>query len=392
MNDTLIESIEKDQALQFFGGTPSSEDVILPEPEKDKKKDNFFEDSDDFNFSDFLPEDEKKKVEEEAKAKKELDQIPAEEKPEEKSKETSKEPKEIFSFVSKLIEKNKIEGFEDGAPITTLKEVEELIEANMQESHAKGKEQAKTEILESLPPEVQIMVDYASRGGQDIRGLLKALVSSEEVKELSLENAEDHEVIVEKYLESKQVFKTKQEIKEQIQEWKDLGKLEAKAKQFKPELEELSRKETERKIEEHKQYEAMQEEARKQYKNNVFNALKDSDLNGVKLDKRTQDFLYKALTTEHKSAEGLSTNLLGQLLEKYQFIEPNYKLLLEATWLLADPDAYRKKIREEVAQQHDAETVRKLRTSQGLKGGSSQPEEETPKRGGIKRTGFFSIK
>jgi hypothetical protein len=76
--------------------------------------------------------------------------------------------------------------------------------------------------------------------------------------------------------------------------------------------------------------------------------------------------------------------LLGHLLEKYQFVEPNYTLISEALWLLSDPDGYKTKIMEKGAQQSVEKTVRKLKTEQANAGGSSlgveQREEDTKSR------------
>ncbi len=63
--------------------------------------------------------------------------------------------------------------------------------------------------------------------------------------------------------------------------------------------------------------------------------------------------------------------LLGHLLEKYQFVEPNYGLISEALWLLQDPDGYKAKIMDKGAQKSVEATVRKLKTEQANTGGSS---------------------
>ena len=60
---------------------------------------------------------------------------------------------------------------------------------------------------------------------------------------------------------------------------------------------------------------------------------------------------------------GKNTNLLGHLLEKYQFVEPNYTLISEALWLLQDPEGYKAKIMDKGAQKSVEQTVRKLKTA-----------------------------
>jgi hypothetical protein len=60
--------------------------------------------------------------------------------------------------------------------------------------------------------------------------------------------------------------------------------------------------------------------------------------------------------------------LLGHLLEKYQFVEPNYSLISEALWLLQDPVSYKAKIMVKGAQKSVEKTVRKLKTEQSNAG------------------------
>jgi hypothetical protein len=52
------------------------------------------------------------------------------------------------------------------------------------------------------------------------------------------------------------------------------------------------------------------------------------------------------VSAQYPSITGKPTNLLGHLLEKYQFVEPNYGLITEALWLLSDPDGYRQNVKQ----------------------------------------------
>jgi hypothetical protein len=93
--------------------------------------------------------------------------------------------------------------------------------------------------------------------------------------------------------------------------------------------------------------------------------------------------LYNGLVQpSYPSVSGKNTNLLGHLLEKYQFVEPNYTLISEALWLLSDPNGYKAKVMEKGAQGAVEKTVRKLKTEQSNTGGSSlgvQQEEKNSK-------------
>jgi len=83
---------------------------------------------------------------------------------------------------------------------------------------------------------------------------------------------------------------------------------------------------------------------------------------------------------QYPSISGKPTNLLGHLLEKYQFVEPNYSLIAEALWLLSDPDNYRQSLVKQGKNQAVEQTVRQLKTEQSNKIASSSTEEYEPEQ------------
>jgi len=100
----------------------------------------------------------------------------------------------------------------------------------------------------------------------------------------------------------------------------------------------------------------------------------------MKLDKKTQAFLYSGLVQpQYPSVSGRPTNLLGHLLEKYQYVEPNYELIAEALWLLSSPDDYRQSLQKQGKNAAVEQTVRQLKTEQARKNVSSSYEEEEQK-------------
>jgi hypothetical protein len=127
------------------------------------------------------------------------------------------------------------------------------------------------------------------------------------------------------------------------------------------------------------------------YMQNVYDTLKPGDLNGIKLDKKTQELLYSGLIQpQYPSVSGRPTNLLGHLLEKYQYVEPNHGLIAEALWLLADPNAYKTKIREQGQKESVEKTARMLKTEEARKYSSSPVvESEEVKQKTIKRSNNF---
>jgi hypothetical protein len=115
-----------------------------------------------------------------------------------------------------------------------------------------------------------------------------------------------------------------------------------------------------------------QAEQAKAYQDNVYNTLSIGELGGVKLDRKVQGMLYSGLVQpNYPSISGKQTNLLGHLLEKYQFVEPRHDLIAEALWLLADPDGYKAKVKDQGAKATVEKTVRTLKTEEARKLSSS---------------------
>lgn len=290
---------------------------------------------------------------------------------------------------SKLIEEGLLIGFEDDKPMDeySIKDWKELLQANFEEKERAIKEQTPKEFFESLPEELQYAAQYVANGGNDLKGLFSALAQVEEVRGLDPTDEMDQEQIVRSYLRATG-FGNDEEIDEEIVTWKDLGKLEQQANKFKPKLDRMQESIVAQKIAEQEQMKAQQEQAASAYMDNVYEALKPSELAGIKLDKKTQAMLYAGLVQpNYPSISGRNTNLLGHLLEKHQFVEPNYPLVAEALWLLADPEGYKSKIMDQGKNKVVENTVRQLKTEQNRKISSTVPDdkEDEPKQRKIPR-------
>jgi hypothetical protein len=74
--------------------------------------------------------------------------------------------------------------------------------------------------------------------------------------------------------------------------------------------------------------------------------------------------------------------MLGHLLEKYQFVEPRHDLIAEALWLLADPDGYKSKIKDQGGKAVVEKTVRQLKTEEARKISSSVSDDSEPQQRG----------
>ncbi len=279
----------------------------------------------------------------------------------------------ISDVFSKLIKEDKIVPFDDDKELDdyTAKDWEELIQANLDERANQVRRETPKQFFESLPEELQIAARYVADGGQDMKGLFATLASVEENRGLDIKKEKDQERIITEYL-SATGYGNSEEIAEEIEIWKDLGKLESQAGKFKPKLDKMQEKIVARKLQEQQLKKKQQEQASQQYMKNVYETLKGGAIGEIKLDKKTQAMIYNGLVQpSYPSVSGKNTNLLGHLLEKYQFVEPNYGLISEALWLLQDPTGYKAKIMDKGAQEAVEKTVRKLKTEQANAGGSA---------------------
>lgn len=291
----------------------------------------------------------------------------------------------LVDTFSKLIDEGLLIPFDDEKPMEeySMKDWKELLQANFEERENKVKQEVPATFFESLPRELQYAYKYIADGGEDLKGLFKALSHVEEVRTLNPSDENDQEHIARQYLRATQ-FGTEEEISEEINTWKDLGTLGKKANQFKPKLDKMQQEVVEYQLKQQESFKQQQEEAANQFMDNVYHTLKDGQLNGVKLDKKTQAFLFTELTQpKYQSLQGRNTNLLGHLLERYQFVEPRYDLIAEALWLLADPDGYKSQLKSIAKSEATQETVRKLKTEESRKISTSmqdQEEEQQPAR------------
>ena len=389
---------------EMFNPGVGADSVTLPEEEQTKKSIfskpgktadfSFTEESDDDEEEDSGKEGEaketKKPVSAEAKAETKaegsdlLDELTDDEEDEDEDEDPKKQTRGrkpisgISDVFTKLIKEDKIVPFDDDKDLSeySAKDWEELIEANLEERANQVRRETPKQFFDSLPQELQTAARYVADGGTDLKGLFSTLAQSEQTKSLDVSKESDQEQIIKDYLSATD-YGTVEEIAEEIEIWKDLGKLEQQASKFKPKLDKMQEKVVARKLKEQEARKQQQEQASHQYMENVYNTLKEGNLGDVKLDKKTQAMLYNGLVQPaYPSVSGRNTNLLGHLLEKYQFVEPNYTLISEALWLLSDPDGYKSKIMDKGAQRSVENTVRKLKTEQSNAGGSSLGVQE----------------
>lgn len=400
---TSVQTVDLD--IDSWLGAPGAESVVTPtEPEKPKAN-IFSQGKTDMSFLDdeeeVATDDKEDTVSRETSFTKEQtdDLLDSLNDDQEETKAKPGRPKTeksgLVEFLKKRIESKDMFAFDDydektqdlGDYLGTLseKDIDELWQANMDNMKQEVAAKTPKEFFESLPDELQYAAKYVADGGQDLKGLFQALARVEQVRELDPTEENDQENIVRSYL-SATGFGNAEEIDEELTTWKDLGVLEKKAKQFKPKLDQMQEEIVQSQLQEQEARKEQQQEAADAYIKNVFEALRPAEINGLKLDKKTQAQLYSGLVQpQYPSISGRPTNLLGHLLEKYQFVEPNYPLIAEALWLLSNPDEYRQNLTKQGKTQAVEQTVRQLKTEQSRKSVSTYNDDDEPKARKIAR-------
>ena len=382
-----------DVNLDELFGTPGAESVMLPsdtaEPEKPKTV--FSKETVDVSFIDKPVEKSNdspastETVQDVQAAINELDSLITQEEDAGNKGRPKVDKSGLHELAAKMIEEGSLFPFEDDKPLDeyTTKDFRELFEANFAERENKIRENTPREFFQALPEELQIAAKYVADGGTDLKGLFRTLAHVEEIVQLDPDNEYDQEEIARQYLYATN-FGSAEEIEAEIDDWRDLNKLGQKAQQFKPKLDAMQEQIIAHQLAEQERKKEQQEKAARVYTDNVYNTLVSGELGGIKLDKKTQSLLYSGLVQpNYPSISGKPTNLLGHLLEKYQFVEPNHSLIAEALWLLADPDGYKGRVREIGGKQATEKVVRQLKTEEQRKITSSAPTDDDdikPKR------------
>jgi len=411
MDTTSVEQVDVNLD-EIFSGAPGANSITLPE-ETESKPNIFSRDGNvDLTFLDEKIEEvtetvestdaevkteAKEEVKEEVKKSEvtptEVDDIlneGLELAEDEEEKSTVKGRKRIEGMTDvfkKMIEEDQIVPFDDGKDLDeyTAKDWKELIQANMDERGNKVRRETPKQFFDSLPQELQIAARYVADGGQDLKGLFGTLAQVEETRSLDIKSVPGQENIVREYL-SATGYGTIEDIEEEIEIWKDLGKLEKQAGKFKPKLDKMSEAVVGRKLQEQQMKQAQQQKASENYMANVYETLKEGKLGEMKVNKKTQSMLYNGLVSpNYPSISGQNTNLLGHFLEKYQFVEPNYTLVSEALWLLADPEGYKSQIMTKGTNAAVEQTVRKLKTAQANKNASTNTANNEGSRSRTKK-------
>ena len=387
-DSTAVEQV--DVNIDEIFGMPGAENVMLPSGNEEDKPKTMFSNGNkvDTSFFDKSSKDDKNvpsetKDTEIEETINELNELISQEEDAGNKGRPKVDKSGLLELVSKMIEEGALVAFDDDKPLEdyTTKDFRELFEANATERENKVREDVPREFFNALPEELQYAAKYVADGGQDLKGLFRTLAHVEEMRQLDTTNEYDQGEIARQYLHATN-FGTAEEIESEIQDWRDLDRLEQKANQFKPKLDRMQDEIIAQQLAEQEYKKEQQQHAAKTYTDNIYNTLSVGELGGIKLDKKVQSMLYSGLVQpSYPSISGKPTNLLGHLLEKYQFTEPRHDLIAEALWLLSDPNGYKNKVREQGSRTATEKVVRQLKTEEARKITSSvQQEKEEPNR------------
>lgn len=306
-------------------------------------------------------------------------------------------PTALVSATKNLIENGLLNPFRDdngdaeSIENYTAEDFEELIKVNLEHKSKELEEKMPEQFFKNMPREMQEAYAYIAEGGTDIKSMFSALSTSVEVAELDPGKEPHQKQIIRTYLNATN-YGTPEEIEDELYSLEDRGDLEKKANQFKPKLDKMQQQIVADKIA-RQQEEVKQRQASSQmYIDSVYSTLEKGELNGLKLDTQTQNMLYSGLVqSNYSSMNGNGyTNMLGNLLEKYQWgtkdEKPRHDLIAEALWLLADPSGYKSKLKEDTEKQTHEKTLRTLKTEQSSKNiSSSSVKEEKPSSRSVSR-------
>jgi hypothetical protein len=304
----------------------------------------------------------------------------------------------LVEAIGSLVKKGSMVLFDDAPDLEkyTSKDLEELIEVNISQQVATTAKNAPLKVFEQLDENLQEAVAYNLNGGKDVASVLRAVVQSQEMTDLSLENEGDQERIVREWLKATKTFDT-EEIEDEIASIKDRGDLEQKATQFKPKLDKKQATILDDKLKEQEKAKERAAEASKKYGETIYNVLANETLNGIPIGNKVQTMLYYGLTDNknYQDRNGNQVNALGHLIEELQFGEnPDPGRLAEALWLMADPTAYRKSVMALGEKNAAASTMRDLKTAEQEKITSSNKtgdKRETPTRTVKRKAGTNNI-
>ncbi|GIU70364.1 MAG: hypothetical protein KatS3mg002_1600 [Candidatus Woesearchaeota archaeon] len=274
-----------------------------------------------------------------------------------KTLEDSDDEETFKSKIKQLVKEGIISVYEDKEDIDeyTHEELVRLIKDNIQEVNKKAQEQAILNLLDTLPEEVQYVIEYALKDGKDFKKVFKLLAEYDETKDIT-NILEDEDIITLYYKDVKGM--SDEEIEALIDSYKNKGIFNSKVAQAKRELQELRKGKIQEEINKQEQEIENRRKTFEEFKNSLINNVEKSEIfKRAKGGKLKDEFISSLLELKYDSISGLKTNKFNHLLEKYLYVEPNYDIIGEVYWLLSDPESYKEYVKSDVKQKVIKEEV-----------------------------------
>lgn len=255
------------------------------------------------------------------------------------------------------------------------KDLQELLDKNVDKKQNIGYEQAPVQLREALPSKMKYALDYIAQGGTDLEGLFSQLAKTTRVENLDINNEEHVPEIVRSYLHATGMVPTNL-VEEQIQEWKEGGLLEKKAQAFKPLLDQYNDHQAQVIIEQRAQQAEIERQTAQMFVDNVTNTLSKYEIGGVKIPKKDANNLYYDITgLNYQGINGQPTNIIGHTLDRITYAEPDYDFLAEIAWHMRDREGFKKAMAQHGVNNKVKEVVRELKDAQYIKTQMAPAEE-----------------
>jgi hypothetical protein len=239
----------------------------------------------------------------------------------------------------------------------TFDELKELIEQNKKFEVEESKKQWETETLSDLSPQVKSIMEYAKAGGKDVTPLLEAWGTVESISQLDPSDLNDAEELVRYDLETKGM--SDDDIEEQVELLKNSNKLQSKAANLKPKLEEQEIGRIAQMEEMQKQRTAQLQKNKAQYQANMSKAI-DVAFNDKTISSTIKHSIFEPV---YESAFRPGTRVTGfqRGLEEIQLDPSKNEHFAEVALLVSDREKFFEVYGNKIKRDVTADTVKKLK-------------------------------
>jgi len=267
----------------------------------------------------------------------------------------------LKEVLNSLAEEGVISLYED-YEIKSASDLKSLIKDNIQDKLNEVNNNIFQETIQQLPPQFQSVINYGLSGGTDVQSLLQEWSNVERTFNADVSTEEGKEAIVREFLELSN-YGTKEMIEEDIKTWKDLGKLDDKVNLYKPKLEQFYMEKVAAKEKEAEVFNQQKQSFFENYTNAVGQVLAKEDLNGIKLDNKTKQFIYENTYPRYVSRitnEPIDT--LQAIVEELKFGEnKNPEAYAEILYFATNREQYKEMLKQQIKNEVVLETEKKTR-------------------------------